>query len=184
LVGSADPWDRDGVWPDPPDQGSLGLRPLRALCDLLAAHTPTPDRCFFGLWGGWAQLQDPPAVARLGSEGEVPPILTPAETAAPRLQLPGRDYLVMAGALDAVEDLARYNGADVWWSQSPNLIWPADRAWCVATDVDLDSTLVGGSAEAVKALLASAELEAFRTSFQASVQADSDHLNQEHPHPT
>jgi hypothetical protein len=207
LVGSADPWQRDGLWPGgPPQEGSLEVGPLRALCDVLAAHTSTPGECFFGLWAGWAQLHGSPARARLtltdttpstttstttgtttevasGGWQEVPSVLAPAEIAAPRLRLPGRDHLVLAGPLDAVEDLARYDGPDVWWTQSPSLVWPADRAWCVATDVDLDSTLVGGSAAAVLAVLASPALEAFRTDPGASLQAGSDHLNPVGPVP-
>ena len=29
----------------------------------------------------------------------------------------------------------------------PNLWWPDDRAWCVASEIDLDYTLVGGPDE-------------------------------------
>jgi hypothetical protein len=29
--------------------------------------------------------------------------------------------------------------------QSPNLWWPDDRAWCVASEIDFRSTYVGGS---------------------------------------
>jgi hypothetical protein len=36
-------------------------------------------------------------------------------------------------------------GADRHFAESPCLFWPADRAWCVATEVDFDSTLVSGS---------------------------------------
>jgi hypothetical protein len=39
--------------------------------------------------------------------------------------------------------------------QSPALWWPADRAWCVATDPELMSTYVAGPVEVVEALLAS-----------------------------
>ena len=36
----------------------------------------------------------------------------------------------------------------------PNIIWPDDRAWCVATEIDLDSTYLGGSMELIEAVLA------------------------------
>ena len=29
-----------------------------------------------------------------------------------------------------------------WWRQ-PDLWWPQDRAWCVATEIDLKSTYIG-----------------------------------------
>jgi len=44
---------------------------------------------------------------------------------------------------------------------SPNLLWPADLAWCVATEIDCDSTLVGGSRALVDAICADDALEAF-----------------------
>jgi hypothetical protein len=42
---------------------------------------------------------------------------------------------------------------------SANLFWPADRSWCVATEVDFDSTLVGGDTALIAAILAAPELE-------------------------
>jgi hypothetical protein len=38
-------------------------------------------------------------------------------------------------------------------------IWPADHSWLVATEIDFDSTLVGGPQVLIDALVASAELE-------------------------
>ena len=43
---------------------------------------------------------------------------------------------------------------------SPNLWWPDDRAWCVATEIDLAWTYVGGSAALISDVLASPRLEA------------------------
>jgi hypothetical protein len=43
--------------------------------------------------------------------------------------------------------------------QSPSLLWPVDRSWCLATEIDFDSTLVGGSRELVDALLQAPGLE-------------------------
>jgi hypothetical protein len=44
--------------------------------------------------------------------------------------------------------------------QSPNLWWPADRSWCIASEIDLPWTYVGGSEELITAVLDAAELEA------------------------
>jgi hypothetical protein len=179
LVGQADPMQpTGGTWPgEAPTPGNLDLESLRILCGVLAQHTTTPDDCRFGLWDGWAQLHGSPAGQRLGDDAPVEPALTAVEASVPRLRLPGREHLVLSGPLDAVEDLARYDGAEVWWSQSPSLIWPADRAWCVATDVDLDSTLVGGDRPAIDAVVAAPGLEAFRIDPDASLQWGSDRLN-------
>ena len=43
---------------------------------------------------------------------------------------------------------------------SPNLWWPDDRAWCVATEIDLAWTYVGGPAALISDALANPGLEA------------------------
>lgn len=45
---------------------------------------------------------------------------------------------------------------------APNLIWPADRSWLVASEVDFDSTLVGGNAELIDTIVESPKLEAWQ----------------------
>ncbi|MCZ4590055.1 hypothetical protein R1X32_13475 [Rhodococcus opacus] len=60
---------------------------------------------------------------------------------------------------------------------SPNLWWPDDRAWCVATDVDLMASYVGASTECVHAITNCSELEALEVSATMSVQWDSDTIN-------
>ncbi len=58
---------------------------------------------------------------------------------------------------------------DCFLPQSPNLLWPADQAWCVATDVDLRSTLIGGTTPLVASILGGVELEAWPVSPDDSV---------------
>jgi hypothetical protein len=45
-------------------------------------------------------------------------------------------------------------------TQSPNLWWPDDRSWCVATEVDFSWTYVGGSHALIERVLADPALEA------------------------
>jgi hypothetical protein len=59
----------------------------------------------------------------------------------------------------------------------PNLIWPEDRAWFVGSEVDLDSTLVGGSRALVDELLAAPDLEVWEVDGEVSLQSDADKLN-------
>ena len=40
-------------YPGAPQIGTLNRTALRALCDLLARHTSTPDQCWFAVWDGW-----------------------------------------------------------------------------------------------------------------------------------
>jgi hypothetical protein len=44
--------------------------------------------------------------------------------------------------------------------QTPNLWWPADRAWCVAAEIDLPWTYVGGPAGLIERILGDEHIEA------------------------
>ena len=77
-----------------------------------------------------------------------------AAFAGPRVELPNRNYLLYSGGVSGALALVASE------RQTPNLWWPADRAWCVATEIDLPWTYVGGSAELIDAILADPRLEA------------------------
>ena len=61
--------------------------------------------------------------------------------------------------------------------QTPNLWWPEDRAWCVATEIDLAWTYVGGSSELAATLLGDRRLEALAATVEDRFTIDSDLLN-------
>jgi len=126
-----------GVEPWPghvPEVGTLHPADADALAALLARHTSTPDHCWFCTWEGWGSV--------FFEDG-------------PRIQLPHRNYALFVGALAALPSLM---GAQD--DHSPNLWWPDDRAWCVATEIDLAWTYVGGPAALVSDVLANPYLEA------------------------
>ncbi|GHA30479.1 hypothetical protein GCM10010345_39100 [Streptomyces canarius] len=123
-----------GVWDEHPGQGPTPPDVARALLPVLARHTGTPDRCWFGLWCGYGRW-DWGRFATFGT--------------------PGRDEVLLAGPLaDAVSPVTLDEFAEL-----PDLWWPQDRAWIVGGDVDLVSTYVGGSPELIADLLAAADLE-------------------------
>ena len=67
---------------------------------------------------------------------------------------------------------------DDWFvAQSPNLFWPADRSWCVATEIDVDSTVVAGSTALVEAVLARGDLEAWPVQPADLLSIDGDAVN-------
>lgn len=127
-----------GPGDEPPWQGSLPEHVLAALCTVLATETSTPRQCLFGLWEGWGWLHD---------EG-------------PLVRLAGRAYALYEGPIEAAMALGD-RSAGVFFPQAPNLWWPQDRAWCVATDVDLDSTYLGGSARLAERLAGEPLFEVF-----------------------
>jgi hypothetical protein len=61
--------------------------------------------------------------------------------------------------------------------QSPNPFWPADRAWCVASEIDFDSTLVAGTTQQVQAILGSSALDSWPINPEESLRCDADLAN-------
>jgi hypothetical protein len=75
--------------------------------------------------------------------------------AAPLFEHPNRSYLLARAPVSAVAELSRFP-----LNITPSLAWPDDHAWCVATEIDFDSTVVAASAECAAALLADDRMEA------------------------
>ena len=61
--------------------------------------------------------------------------------------------------------------------EPPSIFWPADRAWLVASDPDLDSTYLGGSNALIEAVLSHPDLEAWRATADDDVAIGSDEIN-------
>jgi len=59
----------------------------------------------------------------------------------------------------------------------PNPWWPDDRAWFVASEIDLVSMYVGGSAAAIAELLHDRLLEVVHSSITDGTTADADRVN-------
>jgi hypothetical protein len=168
-----------------PEEGNLDPRALRALCRRLEAHPSEAQRCFFALWEGYGWIHGSPAVDTLRPEptswvgrfirrlrrrpDAVPPGLPEEAVAGPRLRHPGREYLLFSGPLHAATALGWQADHDWFLPQSPNLFWPEDHAWCVATEIDLRSTLIGGTAQLIASLVGEVELEAWPVSPDDSV---------------
>lgn len=84
--------------------------------------------------------------------------------------MPHRAYHVfsgpLAGALTSF-DAMQFEHPNWPHHMSANLWWPADHAWCVATEIDFAWTYVGASRECTDGLLADPNLEAVETSAAA-----------------
>ena len=126
------------------------------------------DQHFFAVWEGWGGLH-PGAHSLHAFRGEgteeVPTDFVPAEwqldLSAPTFSLPGRTYLLFAGPVHEATRTGHWVTADWFDPQSPSIFWPADHAWCVSTEIDYDSTLVGGTSELIAEILNAPGLEAW-----------------------
>jgi hypothetical protein len=165
------------LWPHgSPTVGSLDEEALGPLCGVLACHTTTPDDCVHGLWEGWGWVCGSPAIATLGSHEPVASPFTAQELASPRLHLPSRDYLLLRGPVSGALALSRYDESwDAW--QSPNLLWTADRAWFLATEIDFNSTLVAGGTNLIADILACPALESWPVHPHDCLASDCDTVN-------
>jgi hypothetical protein len=99
------------------------------------------------------------------------------QASARELRLEQRTYLVTDGSMADVMAVGSTHPNGMFRPEPPTLIWPADRAWFVASDPDLDSTYVGGSTPMIDALLATPGLEAWPVDSADRVTFDSDTIN-------
>jgi hypothetical protein len=168
-------WDVRGRWQCPPT-GTMPADLRERLARLLAHFTTTPDRIWFGLWSGYGELRSQRDSARavLRRSGGFPskfsrpdahpdPQQSEVRPGRPTLELPNRSYILYTGSLS---ELA------TWPWAGPNLWWPDDRAWFVATEIDFVSTYVGCGAETIRAVLTEADLEALPSRTTDSINRD------------
>jgi len=173
VAGRSDWHDQAG---EAPLEGCLPEHSFAALVELLAAGSGPDAPCVSAVWHGWGALNGAGRVffswADDGSPVDAPPRppaspYPPEVLDGPTLALPAREYWTFGCTLATADEPSRYDEwrtGDLAGWQSPQLLWPLDRSWCVATEVDYDSTLVGGPACLVDAILADARLEAFAVS--------------------
>lgn len=183
LIGASESWNPSStLWDgDDPATGALHQPDGQVLADLLTRHTTTPDDAYFALWEGSGHFNDANGVmfgaGHLTTAGSD---VVARLVAGPRLRHPGRDYLLLAGALSEASGIAELVDARPW-ALSGNLVWPADRAWCIGTEVDFDSTLVGCSRAAAADLLSCGELETLPIGPDDALHADGDRINRFDP---
>ncbi|GAA4370150.1 hypothetical protein [Paeniglutamicibacter cryotolerans] len=187
-----DAWDGDN-----PTSEGLPAPELAAAARILATHTATPERIHLGLWNGFAFIHGGDAVTVLVDRD---PDLSVEEQAAEEARQnaeakrPGFADAIRHGALlelgDAYRAFYLFEGdaadlaAPAWASgslgderRSPNLAWPWDKAWMLSSEIYEDSTIVGGSIELVRALVACPELEAHAVNADSRLDVHGDTLN-------
>ena len=113
----------------------------------------------------------------------IPGLLADEVSRGPRLELPDRDHVLFTGGINEFVDASWPEHAPwrdpnaTWFTHSPSLIWPADHAWALVTEIDFDSTVIGGSAALIAALCNDPDLEAFPLGENADLSAEGDSIN-------
>jgi hypothetical protein len=156
--------------PGDPMWGDLNSWALEALCAILIRHTTTPQTCCFAVWEGWGWLHQESrssVTSYYAPDGVMPEVQPPQPAPAewqldlsgPTVSLPGRNYYLFEDHIDAAIRIGHWVNEDFFIPQSPSFFWPADHTWCVATEVDYDSTIIGGTRELIDHLCASETIE-------------------------
>ncbi|MDQ6884551.1 MAG: hypothetical protein M3077_10020 [Candidatus Dormibacteraeota bacterium] len=148
------------TWGFVPSEGEMPSAEGERLVGILRAHTATLDRCYLGLWEGYG-VPELNAFAKL-----------------PRLMLPHRAYFLFLGSIDAVTSMS-IGG----FQHPPNLWWPEDRAWCVASKIDLSETYLAASEACVTQVTNDPGLEAYPVPLEGRVDVDGDLINRYRPQP-
>lgn len=169
-------------WPIPPQEGSLNRQEATALVSLLRAQTTTPNNCLLAIWHGYGQLAGSFKVVIVGMRGPwawlrqrrlTRQMAPPRDLAtAPTVSLPNREYFLYRGAIDVVPRFEHMPNR----LQTPNMWWPEDRAWFVATEIDFDSTLVACTRACGDAVIDS-DLEVMVVSPEIRLDIDGDTVN-------
>ena len=137
-----------------PDEGKLPSKECEILAGIVRGFTETPELCFFSSWDGHCQVEMDPSFAL-----------------RPKFKIFDREYYLFRG------DLNPAFAGKAFEFESPAHWWPADRAWCIYTDIDGMYTLIGGSAACIEAVLNHPELEALPITLDARVDCGGDTLN-------
>lgn len=133
-----------------PEEGTLPAATLAAVLE----HCPADGDVTYAVWHGWGGWTDDcPDSALMPGWG-------------------GRPYRLFTGPKGPV---TRWPG--LRHDQAPNLAWPPDRSWCLATEIDFDSTLVACSHEVAAAILADGRLEAFEVRYDDDLSWYGDTVN-------
>ena len=162
-------------WGNLPHEGTIDADEISALIGALIKFTTTPETCFFCVWEGRGEFGGPESFAYLSPtgtggrlQGSSEPHLLRRLRRAKRLGIGQFEYILCTGPIDSIVGM-KY--------ESPNFWWPQDRAWCVATDIDMPSTFVGGSAECIAALVGHPGLEAMPIDIDVRIDVAGDTVN-------
>jgi hypothetical protein len=133
-----------------PWMGSLPSRERAVLIEILRKATASPERCWFCIWEGFGGLEVP----------------------TNRVHHEHRSYGLYGGEI-AMAMISPNPPFD----ESPNLWWPDDRSWIVATEIDYTWSYVGGSSELIAQVLGSSTLEALPVLLTDKPFCDADTVN-------
>ncbi len=155
IANLSEPHNRAPTWGSVPEEAWSSSEGFRAIAEALGEFTSTRNRCYCCVWEGFGYFD-----SRLYGSA--------------RVRVPHRDHLLFSGHIDAVISILEQQ---IPWYQSPNIWWPEDRSWCVATDLYSDSTYIGGTDECIERIVDCPEIEVLPTQIDARIDSRGDTIN-------
>lgn len=147
-----------------PRMGQLDIESFVSLIEKFVEVNKPSDRIFIAFWKGHFDMQ------LGGSSG-----LTLEESKSRRFQIAGREYLVFEGKLETLHNQINRCADSV--GRLPGVLWPEDCSWYAISEVDFDSTLVGGDMELVERIVNDSYMEAMVVAPELDLSSESDTVN-------
>lgn len=186
---------------DFPSEGSLTRDMATTLWTLLENYTQA-NNCFFAIWEGYGRhgelLKQAPTLEIPGRrfhifEGEISAIENSFYSMFPSEPLIFRS--VRAPILFGItirnpfSKVPKYEPTELdelirnmpqpeeFEYQSANMWWAADNSWCIASEIDLNTTYIGASQEVINAIVNCKNLEAYQVEITDDITNTSDLIN-------
>jgi hypothetical protein len=126
------------------DDHPSDMSQVRRAIQSLARFTTTPEELYVGVWEGYSDID-----------------LRPEMRSGPLVTLPDRRYVLFRGGVSDIDSWE----ADLCPTGDcapPALVWPVDRTWFLADDVDPHWAGIGADKAAVDALMRETGLDVVR----------------------
>lgn len=147
-----------------PRHGQMSAPEFSALVGILGRHTAESGEAFIGFWEGY-----------FGTSNHEPDRPTAIELEAPRFSIGTRTFIGLQCDFRAYAGLVQ--GSHSEGDYHPNVMWPSDRSWFVSSEIDFDSTIVGGTKIVVQEILNNDILEALPTDPDLDLSVSGDSVN-------
>ncbi|MDO5661925.1 MAG: hypothetical protein Q4G40_04450 [Brachybacterium sp.] len=181
IAGGSDEARLPGGWEvGPPPEGWLDPHLLAHLTPHLASTTTTPEDLTAAIWTGWggpdstlyvtlgmsrAEAARAQRAHRRVVRASYDPQYLRVVRKGPWLKWPEREFVLLTTSLTELADPRWGFTAGIGWQDHPDpmpqMLWPRDESWVLASEIDWDSTVLGGSDALVEALLADARFETY-----------------------
>lgn len=115
---------------------------------MLMDHTETPSKSFYGMWDGFGFIYEDEYPEIFEGKKRKFDLINNRYWYENIFHLENRDYYLLTGTLlDSLKIVEDHHHRDVY--EFVNLMWPSDKSWFLAKEIDFEVTLIGGSTELI-----------------------------------